>query len=222
MSNIFTFYEKKDRLYKKNKIKHFYKNEKSNKKGYLSNINNLKINNFHLNFEGKDDLNYYKKNQKLNTLLNEYINKNNQLRKELYEEKNRNENLSKEINHLHTLLDDLNKKVKLNENYKFGKNSFDSNQEKKNIKKYQFELNDDEELISFTIMSKDESIIKNIFCKNTEIFSNIEKKLYEIYPEYFSSKYCFINKGKEINNKFSLKDNKIYNNDIIVLNNFNK
>ena len=77
-------------------------------------------------------------------------------------------------------------------------------------------------MISLTIMSKDESIIKNIFCKNTEIFSNIEKKLYEIYPEYFSSKYCFINKGKEINNKLSLKDNKICNNDIIVLTIFNK
>ena len=158
----------------------------------------------------------------MNATLNEYINITNQLRKELCEEKNKNDNLSKEINHLHTLLDDLNNKVKLNENYKFAENSFDSNQEKKNIKKYPFELNDDEELISLTIMSKDENIIKNIFCKNTEIFSNIEKKLYEIYPEYFSSKYCFINKGKEINNKLSLKDNKICNNDIIVLNIFNK
>ena len=71
-------------------------------------------------------------------------------------------------------------------------------------------------MISIIFTSSDENIIGSIICKNTDNFSIIEKKIYEIYPEYkgnvsFETNYSKINIGT------NLEDNKVYNNSIIHL-----
>ena len=85
------------------------------------------------------------------------------------------------------------------------------------ISEFPFELKNKEKLLSIIIMSKDENVIFSIICKNTEKFRNLEDKFYEKYPNYFESKNSFECNGKEINVYKSLEDNKIKDNDIIII-----
>ena len=55
-------------------------------------------------------------------------------------------------------------------------------------------------------------------CKNTDIFNNIETKLYKDYKEYFDTENYFTVNGKKIHKNKSLEENNIRNNDIIMLN----
>ena len=55
-------------------------------------------------------------------------------------------------------------------------------------------------------------------CKNTDTFNVIEKKFYEEYSEYLESDNYFKVNGNKINKYKSLEENKIHNNDIIIIN----
>ena len=66
------------------------------------------------------------------------------------------------------------------------------------ISQFPFELSVGEKIISIIIMSSDENIIFPISCKNTDIFSFIEKKFYEKYPEYKDLDNYFVINGKRI------------------------
>ena len=57
----------------------------------------------------------------------------------------------------------------------------------------------------------------SVICKNTEKFIELEKKLYTDYPEYSGSNNYFMINGKIVNKEKSLDENKIRNNDIIIL-----
>ena len=82
---------------------------------------------------------------------------------------------------------------------------------RKKLSKFPFELNDDEKMISIIFVSIDESIIDSIICKNKDKFSEIEKQIYKMYPEY-EGNIVFMNNGIYINKEKNLEENKIYNN----------
>ena len=55
-------------------------------------------------------------------------------------------------------------------------------------------------------------------CKNTNTINDIEKELYEVFPEYSNTKNIFLYKGQIITNKFeTLQKNKIKNGEILIL-----
>ena len=64
---------------------------------------------------------------------------------------------------------------------------------------------------SVIFVSIDESIIDSIICKNKDKFSEIEKQIYQMYPEY-EGNIAFMNNGIYINKENNLEENKIYNN----------
>ena len=55
-----------------------------------------------------------------------------------------------------------------------------------------------------------------MICKNTDKFYEIEYKFYSIYSEYSETYNIFKVKGKKINKGKSLKENNIYNHEIIT------
>ena len=87
------------------------------------------------------------------------------------------------------------------------------------ISRYPFELKEGEKIMTVNFMSVDH-IIQNysLICKNTDIFNNIEIKLYEDYKEYYNTENYFTVNGNKINKNKNLDENNIHNNDVIVLN----
>ena len=74
--------------------------------------------------------------------------------------------------------------------------------------------------MSVIFLSIDENIHYSVVCKNTDIFNKIEKKFYDKYPEYKNTKNDFIVNGNKINILNNLNENKIKNNDIIIIESF--
>ena len=89
------------------------------------------------------------------------------------------------------------------------------------LSRYPFELLEGEKIISVIFYSVNQNVLTSILFKNTDLFANIELKLYEQYPDYKNQKYFFISNGRTINKYKNLKENGIKNNDIILLNKIN-
>ena len=81
-----------------------------------------------------------------------------------------------------------------------------------------FELKEGEELLTVIFVSNDQKIHYSFICKNTEIFSLVEKRLYEVYPEFEESENYFLVHGNKIKKTKSLEENKIKNSDVIMVN----
>ena len=131
------------------------------------------------------------------------------------EVKLKNENLNKEIKNLRNI-SNINSKIKELEN------------EIKLFKLY-YHFSDGEKLILIKFISVNNDINLNLISKNTELFSKLEPILYKQYPilykqypKYIESENYFLVHGNKINRNKSLKENKINNNDVIILevNNF--
>ena len=88
---------------------------------------------------------------------------------------------------------------------------------KEKLSRYPFELSKGEKLISVIFTSSDQNMYYSVICKNTEKFIELEKKLYTDYPEYSESNNYFMLNGNIVNKEKSLDENKIRNNDIIIL-----
>ena len=78
------------------------------------------------------------------------------------------------------------------------------------------EIKKGEKMMSVIFISIDEVIHYSIICKNTDIFSNIEDKFYDKYPEYKNTQSEFIINGNKVDRFKNIDDNKIKNNDIIT------
>ena len=90
---------------------------------------------------------------------------------------------------------------------------------KAKLSRFPFELKEGEKIMSIIITSPDKKNIKSIICKNTDIFHDMEKKLYQNDDKVFGKgKQITINE-KNIEKTESLENNKINDNDIIVINN---
>ena len=60
-------------------------------------------------------------------------------------------------------------------------------------------------------------MIYSMICKNTEKFSKLEEKLYKDYPEYSKfDNYFKINENR-VDKMKTLDENKIKNNDVIII-----
>ena len=57
----------------------------------------------------------------------------------------------------------------------------------------------------------------SILCKNTQVFSELEKILYDQFPNYKQSENAFIFNGNVINKFKTLKENKIKHGDYIIV-----
>ena len=65
--------------------------------------------------------------------------------------------------------------------------------------------------------SMDQKINLPIPCTKTDIFAQIEEKLYQKYPEYRETNNYFLFKGKEILRFKSIEDNEIVNEFPVIL-----
>ena len=75
-----------------------------------------------------------------------------------------------------------------------------------------------EKMMSIIVTSPDKKIIRSIICKNTDLFCNLEKQIYHNNIFIFDIRNNFTINGRKINEAKSLDDNKIKDNDIIILN----
>ena len=67
-------------------------------------------------------------------------------------------------------------------------------------------------------MSTDQLINYPLVCKNTDIFSELEKKLYVEFPALKNKNLIFIANGNIIKKDLSLEENKIKNDTTIIIN----
>ena len=168
-----------------------------------------------IDFIPKNDNSFLeKKYNEFENTLNENLKLNKKIKdleRQLKIEKNNLEdnNELNELTELQQLIDSKNEeldklKLKLN-------NILSSNKILNNIKS-------GEKIFSINFVSIDENIISySLICKNTDIFSNLESKLYEDYPEYKDKEIYFMNRGNKINRDRSLDENNIKENDILIL-----
>ena len=88
--------------------------------------------------------------------------------------------------------------------------------------KLPFDLKKDEKLMTIIFLSVDEDIHYSLICKNTDRFNQIEKLLYDKYPEYQYSENYFTVNGKGIIKSETMEQNNIKFSDIILLKKFGK
>ena len=140
-------------------------------------------------------INEYHKNEliKINKLLNNEINN-------FYDSQNINDN--KDNSNKDNIIKELN-------------NEIDKLKEK--LSRYPLELSNGEKLLSVIFTSSDQNMFYSIICKNTQKFIELEKKLYNDYPEYSKSDNYFMVNGNRVDKTKSLDKNKIRNNDVIIL-----
>ena len=72
--------------------------------------------------------------------------------------------------------------------------------------------------MSIIFLSVDQKIHHSFVYKNTDIFAEIEQKLYVEYPEYKEEENYFITNGYKVNRFKSLDENNIKSSDKITLN----
>ena len=142
------------------------------------------------------------------------------------EEKNNNKILKAKINFLEKELEKETQKFQNIENKSkmdLSETMYKKNKEIEELKiklsRFPFELNEGEKIISVIFMTKDENIYHSIICKNTDKFSTIENELYQHFNELSKTRNYFTVNRMRVNRQKTLEENKIMNNDIIILNN---
>ena len=152
---------------------------------------------------------------KLQSLLEEEKNiKNNllQLNKNLNEKINNLEIKYNNKNNNQLVQNDSGDKSELSKSHK---KIMDLNEK---LKRYPYDLEENEKLISVIFASVDQKTHYSLICKNTHSIHNLEAELYKEYPDFSNCDYYFLCKGKMINKFQTLENNHIKNGDIIILN----
>ena len=169
--------------------------------------------------------------KKMNDMNKELINNNKKLEQSLKNLKNKKLEYEKIINEQKTTIENFNKNLSLFDGKKNNvekeilelvKELREKEKEIKSLKSsLPFEINQGEKVMSIIFISVDQKIHHSFICKNTDMFINIEKSLYDIYPEYRESENYFLLRGLKINKYKSLENNNIKDSDIITLNQYN-
>ena len=81
-----------------------------------------------------------------------------------------------------------------------------------------FDLKEGEKIMTINFTSIDQKFHCSFICKNTDIFSTLEIKLYSKYEEYKDKDTYFMSNSIRINKNLSLEENNIKDNAIIILN----
>ena len=90
---------------------------------------------------------------------------------------------------------------------------------KEKLARYPFELLPGERMMSIIFSSLTQNVHYSVICKNTDIFVNVELKLYKDYPEYKKGeKNFFTVNGNKIDKYKTLEENGIKNSDVILIN----
>ena len=176
----------------------------------------------------KNDNKYIEELIKKNTYL---INELNKLENEFNKANSENRLLKRKLTDLENIIKEkdaqLNKSLsKVKDLEKILKNKSKDNlnlekilslmKELEEIKsKFPFQFSQNEKIMTITLISYDENIHYSLICKDTEIFSMIERQLYKEYPEFMENEIIFKKNDKIINRHLSLEENGIKNNDII-------
>ena len=157
----------------------------------------------------------------------ELINNNKKLEQSLKNLKNKNLEYEKIINEQKTTIENFNKNLSLFDGKKNNveKEILELVKELRNKEKeiqslksaFPFEIKQGEKLMSVIFVSADQKIHHSFICKNTDIFTDLEKSLQNIFPEYAESENYFLLSGSKINKYKSLEYNNIKDSDIITL-----
>ena len=76
------------------------------------------------------------------------------------------------------------------------------------------------EMMCVNFISLDQNINYSIPCTNSDIFAEIEEKLYKEYPQYRETNNGFLHNGNLILRFKTIAENKIESGKPIILNNF--
>jgi len=129
---------------------------------------------------------------------------NNFIEKSQEQEKEQVKKLEEKIKELNDLLNDnINKTIEL----------------KAKLSRFPFELEEGEKMMTIIITSPNKKVIKSIICKNTDVFNDLEKKIYQKNDEVLGKGNQLTINESSIDKNESLESNKINDNDIIVINN---
>ena len=128
-----------------------------------------------------------------------------QLKKELDAEKQKNTGTAGDPNKLFEILQQISQKDN------------EIKALKEQLDKIPFKLNENESLYSIIIASEDKSTLCPLICKNTDKFSKIEEKFYEVCSEYSNSENSFYINDNKIKKFQTLEDNGIKNYDLIIV-----
>ena len=169
-------------------------------------------------------LEYFSINIKDETQINNLIKKINDLENELKQEKEKNKKLEEKISQMQILLNKnkslLNKGNSAELLDTFLKKDKIIDDLKSKLDRFPFELSKGEKLMSIIFTTKSENFIYSIICKNIDKFYKIESQLYKVFPHYLKNKNYYTVNGKEINKNKTLDENKIKDNNIIILNSY--
>ena len=147
------------------------------------------------------------------------------------EEINKNENNEKKINELinkNLLLIEKIKELESKSNFSNYKNIKEDNNNayKEKVINLLDEINElkikrpieilpGEKLISVIFQAND--FLHSIICKDSDTFVKVENLLYQKYPEYKETEQYFIVNGQKVNRFKTLKENKIKDSDVILM-----
>ena len=155
------------------------------------------------------------------TQINNLIKKINDLENELKQEKEKNKKLEEKINQMQILLNKNNSLLNKGNSAElldtFLKKDKIIDDLKSKLDRFPFILSQGEKLMSIIFTNTSQSFYYSAICKNTDIFSNIEVKLYQEYPKYKEKQKVFMVKGNLVNRNKNLEENKIKNSDVILL-----
>ena len=106
----------------------------------------------------------------------------------------------------------------------FNKNNFDFNPLNNGIEGINDRINNEEESFGrfkdtmvINFRSQEENINMAIKCRGTDIFSRVEERFYNYYPEFKEANNHFLCKGNVISRFNTIKENKIKDGDIILI-----
>ena len=198
--------------------------KKKDKQNNNVNINN-KESDINENSLKKEELiiSYQNKIKDLKNELNDYKNENEKLKVELNNYISENKIIKDELNNLKKLKEAFREKLNKNENKI--KNLTDENTKLKN-ELLKVDINstnaeklseEDNNIISLNFISDDQKINYSIKCLKTDIFFEVEEKLYQKYEQLRETDNNFIINGKTVLRFKKIYDNVIKDGDTIKL-----
>lgn len=88
---------------------------------------------------------------------------------------------------------------------------------KKKLSRFPFELEEGENIVIVIFQFNENQNIHHIISKNTEIFSEIEMRLKNKFPEMKEEEYYYLHNGKKVNKSYNLTDNNIKDGNTIII-----
>ena len=215
-----------------------YYNDNTNEKQLVG--NKQKIQNIQNNANDSLQVNQLKEELEKEKLKNKDLSeKIKKLENKIKDENIKNKNLELKIKELNIEIDLLKEKYNKLKNFQeirgemptdsteirnsLYESVFEKEKEIKELKlklsRYPLLLNDGDILMSLIFTSADQVIHRSVICKNNELFSSVENRLYDDgFPEYKESENFFTFNGLKINKNKTLEENNIKNSDVIILN----